>query len=114
MQAFIPGAGATGGLLAQLLRRRSLTVWCGDRDPGRARNAPKPFRPVADSMRPLRARLRVEHAESSRKSQHNSAGMNPAKKNIEPVPDSMDEPVLPENTYEDARQSPKSGYAGRC
>lgn len=88
MKVFIPGAGATGGLLAQLLRRRGLTVWCGDRDPGRARNAPKQLRPVADSMRSLRTRLRVEHAELSRKSQHNSAGMNPARENIEPVPNS--------------------------
>lgn len=37
MKIFILGAGATGGLLAQLLRRRGFTVWCGDRDPRRAR-----------------------------------------------------------------------------
>ena len=37
MRVFILGAGATGGLLAQLLRRRGHTVWCGDRDPARAR-----------------------------------------------------------------------------
>jgi len=37
MRVFILGAGATGGLLAQLLRRRGHTVWCGDRDPERAR-----------------------------------------------------------------------------
>ena len=37
MRVFILGAGATGGLLAQLLRRRGHTVWRGDRDPARAR-----------------------------------------------------------------------------
>lgn len=37
MRVFILGAGATGGLLAQLLRQRGFTVWCGDRDPQRAR-----------------------------------------------------------------------------
>lgn len=37
MKVFILGAGATGGLLAQLLERRRFTVWCGDRDPARAR-----------------------------------------------------------------------------
>lgn len=37
MRVFILGGGATGGLLAQLLRRRGHTVWCGDRDPERAR-----------------------------------------------------------------------------
>jgi len=37
MRVFILGTGATGGLLAQLLRRRGHTVWCGDRDPERAR-----------------------------------------------------------------------------
>lgn len=37
MRVFILGAGATGGLLAQLLRRRGHEVSCGDRDPARAR-----------------------------------------------------------------------------
>jgi saccharopine dehydrogenase (NAD+, L-lysine forming) len=37
MRIFILGAGATGSLLAQLLDRQGHTVWCGDRDPGRAR-----------------------------------------------------------------------------
>lgn len=35
MNVFILGAGATGGLLAQLLRRRGHQVWCGDRQPRR-------------------------------------------------------------------------------
>lgn len=38
MRVFILGAGATGGLLAQLLRRRGHTVWCGEgagRNPSR-------------------------------------------------------------------------------
>src|ERR1700739_5148745 len=37
MRIFILGAGATGSLLAQLLERDGHTVWCGDRDPERAR-----------------------------------------------------------------------------
>ena len=37
MRIFILGAGATGSLLAQLLERQGHTVWCGDRDPRRAR-----------------------------------------------------------------------------
>src|ERR1700733_7718746 len=37
MQIFVLGAGATGSLLAQLLERQGHTVWCGDRDPDRAR-----------------------------------------------------------------------------
>lgn len=37
MRIFVLGAGATGSLLAQLLDRQGHTVWCGDRDPQRAR-----------------------------------------------------------------------------
>jgi hypothetical protein len=37
MRIFILGAGATGSLLAQLLEQQGHTVWCGDRDPDRAR-----------------------------------------------------------------------------
>ena len=37
MRIFILGAGATGSLLAQLLERQGHVVWCGDRDPERAR-----------------------------------------------------------------------------
>lgn len=37
MRIFILGAGATGSLLAQLLERQGHDVWCGDRDPERAR-----------------------------------------------------------------------------
>ena len=37
MRIFILGAGATGSLLAQLLERQGHVVWCGDRDPARAR-----------------------------------------------------------------------------
>ncbi|MGC1620642.1 MAG: saccharopine dehydrogenase NADP-binding domain-containing protein [Candidatus Acidiferrum sp.] len=37
MRIFVLGAGATGSLLAELLQRQGHTVWCGDRDPGRAR-----------------------------------------------------------------------------
>jgi saccharopine dehydrogenase (NAD+, L-lysine-forming) len=37
MRIFILGAGGTGSLLAQLLARQGHTVWCGDRDPDRAR-----------------------------------------------------------------------------
>ena len=37
MRIFVLGAGGTGSLLAQLLQRQGHTVWCGDRDPVRAR-----------------------------------------------------------------------------
>lgn len=37
MRVFVAGAGATGGLLSQILRRRAHAVVCGDRDPKRAR-----------------------------------------------------------------------------
>jgi hypothetical protein len=37
MRIFLLGAGATGSFLAQLLERQGHTVWCGDRDPERAR-----------------------------------------------------------------------------
>ncbi len=37
MRIFVLGAGATGSLLAQLLTRKGHVVWCGDRDPERAR-----------------------------------------------------------------------------
>ncbi|MGB7282075.1 MAG: saccharopine dehydrogenase NADP-binding domain-containing protein [Candidatus Acidiferrum sp.] len=38
MRIFVLGAGATGSLLAELLQRQGHTVWCGDRDPDRARH----------------------------------------------------------------------------
>lgn len=37
MRIFVLGAGATGSLLAELLQRQGHAVWCGDRDPERAR-----------------------------------------------------------------------------
>src|SRR5271170_5070510 len=37
MRIFVLGAGATGSLLAELLLRQGHTIWCGDRDPERAR-----------------------------------------------------------------------------
>jgi hypothetical protein len=37
MRIFVLGAGASGSLLAQLLERQGHSVWCGDRDPERAR-----------------------------------------------------------------------------
>jgi saccharopine dehydrogenase-like NADP-dependent oxidoreductase len=37
MRIFVLGAGATGSLLAELLERQGHDVWCGDRDPERAR-----------------------------------------------------------------------------
>lgn len=52
MKIFILGAGATDGLLARLLRRRGFTVWCGDRDPARAR----PFVGRHIECRPVNAR----------------------------------------------------------
>jgi hypothetical protein len=38
MRIFVLGAGGTGSLLAQLLERQGHSVWCGDRDPERARH----------------------------------------------------------------------------
>jgi len=37
MRVFVLGTGATGSLLAQLLVRQGHTVWCGDKEPERAR-----------------------------------------------------------------------------
>jgi hypothetical protein len=37
MKIFVLGVGGTGSLLAQLLERQGHSVWCGDRDPERAR-----------------------------------------------------------------------------
>ncbi|HEU4684055.1 MAG TPA: saccharopine dehydrogenase NADP-binding domain-containing protein [Nitrospira sp.] len=37
MRIFILGVGASGSLLAKLLARQGHDVWCGDRDPERAR-----------------------------------------------------------------------------
>jgi saccharopine dehydrogenase (NAD+, L-lysine-forming) len=37
MRIFVLGAGGTGSLLAHLLVRQGHTVWCGDRDPERAK-----------------------------------------------------------------------------
>jgi len=39
MRIFVLGAGSSGSLLAQLLQRQGHTVWCGDRDPERARRS---------------------------------------------------------------------------
>lgn len=62
MRIFILGAGATGSLLAQLLERQGHVVWCGDRDPKRARRflGKKSAIPVATvNARNLRAILRA-------------------------------------------------------
>lgn len=45
MRIFVLGAGATGALLARLLQRRGHVVWCGDRDPLRARRFLHPALP---------------------------------------------------------------------
>lgn len=37
MRIFVLGAGASGSLLAQLIARQGHTVWCGDKNPERAR-----------------------------------------------------------------------------
>jgi Saccharopine dehydrogenase NADP binding domain len=49
MRIFILGAGATGSLLAQLLERQGHHVWCGDRDPERARRFLGAKSPIAVS-----------------------------------------------------------------
>ena len=62
MRIFILGAGATGSLLAQLLERQGHLVWCGDRDPERARRflGKKSSIPVATvNARNLRAIVRT-------------------------------------------------------
>jgi saccharopine dehydrogenase-like NADP-dependent oxidoreductase len=62
MRIFILGAGATGSLLAQLLEHQGHIVWCGDRDPERARRflGKKSSIPVAPvNARNLRAILRA-------------------------------------------------------
>src|SRR5580698_5382152 len=38
MKVFVLGVGGAGSLLAHLLERQGHTVWCGDRDPERARH----------------------------------------------------------------------------
>jgi len=62
MRIFILGSGATGSLLAQLLERRGHVVWCGDRDPVRARRflGKKSIIPVAKvNARNLRGIVRA-------------------------------------------------------
>jgi hypothetical protein len=62
MRIFVLGAGATGSLLAQLLERQGHTVWCGDRDPQRARRflGKKSLIPVAAvNARNLRGIIRA-------------------------------------------------------
>src|ERR1700682_1906281 len=62
MRIFILGAGATGSLLAQLLERQGHNVWCGDRDPARARRflGKRSVTPVAAvNARNLRAIVRA-------------------------------------------------------
>ena len=50
MRIFILGAGATGSLLAQILERQGHHVWCGDRDPERARRFLGKKSPIAISQ----------------------------------------------------------------
>jgi saccharopine dehydrogenase (NAD+, L-lysine-forming) len=62
MRIFVLGAGATGSLLAQLLERQGHTVWCGDRDPARARRflGKKSLIPIASvNARNLRGIIRA-------------------------------------------------------
>lgn len=62
MRIFVLGAGATGSLLAQLLERQGHTVWCGDRDPQRARRflGSKSLIPIAPAnARNLRGIIRA-------------------------------------------------------
>jgi len=58
MRIFVLGVGATGSLFAQLLERQGHIVWCGDRDPARARRflGKKSSIPIAEvNARNLRA-----------------------------------------------------------
>jgi hypothetical protein len=62
MRIFVLGAGATGSLLAKLLERQGHTVWCGDRDPQRARRflGEKSTIPIAEvNARNLRGIIRA-------------------------------------------------------
>ena len=62
MRIFILGAGATGSLLAHLLEKQGHVVWCGDRDPVRARRflGKRSYVPVAAvNARNLRAIVRA-------------------------------------------------------
>jgi len=62
MRIFVLGTGATGSLLAQLLERQGHTVWCGDRDPERARRflGRKSTIPIAEvNARNLRGIIRA-------------------------------------------------------
>jgi hypothetical protein len=62
MRIFVLGAGATGSLLAELLQRQGHTVWCGDRDPARARRflGEKSTIPIAEvNARNLRGIVRT-------------------------------------------------------
>jgi saccharopine dehydrogenase (NAD+, L-lysine forming) len=62
MRIFVLGAGATGSLLAQLLERQGHDVWCGDRNPGRARRFLGMKSPIAIATvnaRNLRAIIRA-------------------------------------------------------
>lgn len=62
MRIFVLGAGATGSLLAELLLRQGHTVWCGDRDPARARRflGEKSTIPIAEvNARNLRGIVRT-------------------------------------------------------
>jgi hypothetical protein len=62
MRIFVLGAGATGSRLAQLLERQGHTVWCGDRDPERARRflGKKSSIPIAEvNARNLRGIIRA-------------------------------------------------------
>jgi saccharopine dehydrogenase (NAD+, L-lysine forming) len=62
MRIFILGAGATGSLLAHLLEKQGHIVWCGDRDPERARRflGKKSYIPVTTvNARNLRAIVRA-------------------------------------------------------
>jgi hypothetical protein len=62
MRIFVLGAGATGSLLAQLLERQGHIVWCGDRNPERARRflGKKSIIPVAQvNARNLRGIVRA-------------------------------------------------------
>ncbi|MGH9863347.1 MAG: saccharopine dehydrogenase NADP-binding domain-containing protein [Candidatus Acidiferrales bacterium] len=60
MRIFVLGAGAVGALLAKLLARQGHTVWCGDRNPERARRFLDPALPLQKvNARNLRAIVRA-------------------------------------------------------
>ena len=66
MRIFVLGVGGAGSLLAQLLVRQGHTVWCGDRDPDRARK----FLGKKSAIE-VRIQIQVMRTQTQRRAQNN-------------------------------------------